>query len=38
MGKPAVAIDLTAEERQELEGLAGRRRTAGLGPSGSDCR
>ena len=28
MGKPAVAIDLTAEERQELEGLAGRRRTA----------
>src|SRR5215813_4420919 len=28
MGKPAVAIDLTAEERQELEGLGGRRRTA----------
>lgn len=28
MGKPAVAIDLTAEERQELENLAGRRRTA----------
>src|SRR5215475_5075568 len=28
MGKPAVAIDLTAEERQALEGLAGRRRTA----------
>src|SRR5262249_7283689 len=26
MGKPAVAIDLTAEERQELEGLAGCRR------------
>ena len=32
MGKPAVAIDLTNEERRELEGLAGRRRTAqGLG-------
>ena len=28
MGKPAVAIDLTAEERRELEDLAGRRRTA----------
>lgn len=28
MGKPAVAIDLTSEERRELEGLAGRRRTA----------
>ena len=28
MGKPAVAIELTAEERQELEGLAARRRTA----------
>jgi transposase len=28
MGKPAVAIDLTLAERRELEGLAGRRRTA----------
>lgn len=28
MGKPAVSIELTAEERRELEGLAGRRRTA----------
>jgi transposase len=28
MGKPAVAIDLTPAERAELEGLAGRRRTA----------
>lgn len=28
MGKPAVAIDLTAAERQELESLAGRRCTA----------
>lgn len=28
MGKPAVTIDLTTEERRELEGLAGRRRTA----------
>ena len=28
MGKPAPAIDLSAEERAELEGLAGRRRTA----------
>lgn len=28
MGKPAVVIDLTKEERRELEGLAGRRRTA----------
>src|SRR5215469_1183631 len=28
MGKPAVAIELTAEERAELEGLANRRRTA----------
>jgi len=28
MGKPAVAITLTAEERNELEGLASRRRTA----------
>jgi transposase len=27
MGKPAVAIELSAEERRELEGLAGRRRT-----------
>src|SRR5712692_5635185 len=28
MGKPAVAIELTAGERAELEGLASRRRTA----------
>jgi len=28
MGKPAIAIELTAEERAELEGLANRRRTA----------
>ena len=28
MGKPAVAIELTEAERAELEGLAGRRRTA----------
>lgn len=28
MGKPAVAIELTAAERAELEGLASRRRTA----------
>ena len=28
MGKPAVAIELTAAERRELEGLAGRRKTA----------
>lgn len=28
MGKAAVAIDLSNEERRELEGLAGRRRTA----------
>jgi transposase len=28
MGKPAVAIDLSAEERDELEGLARRRKTA----------
>src|SRR5262249_11848708 len=28
MGKPAVAIELTPAERRELEGLAGRRRTA----------
>ena len=28
MGKPAVAIELTAEERRELEGLARRRKTA----------
>jgi transposase len=28
MGKPAVAIELTPAERAELEGLAGRRRTA----------
>jgi len=28
MGRPAVAIDLTGSERAELEGLAGRRRTA----------
>ncbi len=28
MGKPAVSIDLTEEERRELTGLAGRRRTA----------
>jgi transposase len=28
MGKPAVAIELTEEERRGLEGLAGRRRTA----------
>ncbi len=28
MGKAAVAIDLTVEERRELESLAGRRRTA----------
>jgi len=28
MGKPAVAIKLTAEEQGELEGLANRRRTA----------
>jgi transposase len=28
MGKPAVAIELTVEECRELEGLAGRRRTA----------
>ena len=28
MGKAAVAIELTDEERRELEGLAGRRRTA----------
>jgi hypothetical protein len=28
MGKPAVAIELTAEERAELEGLANSRRTA----------
>ena len=28
MGKPAVAIELTVDERRDLEGLAGRRRTA----------
>ena len=28
MGKPAVAIDLTSEERRALADLAGRRRTA----------
>ena len=28
MGKPAIAIELTAVELAELEGLAGRRRTA----------
>src|SRR6266478_4084564 len=28
MGKPAIAIELTAAERAELEGLASRRRTA----------
>jgi transposase len=28
MGKPAVAIDLSVDERRALEGLAGRRRTA----------
>jgi transposase len=28
MGKPAVAIELTCEERRELEGLSARRRTA----------
>jgi hypothetical protein len=38
MGKVAVTIDLTSEERGELEGLAGRRRTAqGFSAACSDC-
>jgi len=28
MGKPAISIELTVDERRELESLAGRRRTA----------